>query len=57
MNVLRLCAGGASRRETAAQLFINVLTVKTRVSHIYEKLGIRDRATTTAVPQARQLRT
>jgi DNA-binding NarL/FixJ family response regulator len=44
LDVLRLIAAGAGNREAAAQLFISESTVKTHLLHIYEKLGVRDRA-------------
>src|SRR5215469_9777554 len=44
LDVLRLIAGGASNRDAATQLFISESTVKTHLLHIYEKLGVRDRA-------------
>jgi DNA-binding NarL/FixJ family response regulator len=44
LDVLRLIAGGAANREAAAQLFVSEATIKTHLLHIYEKLGVRDRA-------------
>jgi DNA-binding NarL/FixJ family response regulator len=44
LDVLRLIAGGANNRDAAAKLFISESTVKTHLLHIYEKLGVRDRA-------------
>jgi DNA-binding NarL/FixJ family response regulator len=43
-EVLKLIAGGATNREAAAQLFVSEATIKTHLLHIYEKLGVRDRA-------------
>jgi DNA-binding NarL/FixJ family response regulator len=43
-EVLRLIANGATNREAAAQLFVSEATIKTHLLHIYEKLGVRDRA-------------
>jgi DNA-binding NarL/FixJ family response regulator len=43
-EVLTLIAGGATNREAAAQLFVSEATIKTHLLHIYEKLGVRDRA-------------
>jgi DNA-binding NarL/FixJ family response regulator len=42
--VLKLIAAGATNREAAAQLFVSEATIKTHLLHIYEKLGVRDRA-------------
>jgi DNA-binding NarL/FixJ family response regulator len=43
-EVLRLIANGATNREAAAHLFVSEATIKTHLLHIYEKLGVRDRA-------------
>jgi DNA-binding NarL/FixJ family response regulator len=55
LDVLRLIAGGASNREAAAQLFISESTVKTHLLHIYEKLGVRDRAAAVSEAYKRHL--
>lgn len=55
LDVLRLIAGGAGNREAAAQLFISEATVKTHLLHIYEKLGVRDRAAAVAEAYKRRL--
>jgi len=55
LDVLRLIAGGASNREAAAQLFISESTVKTHLLHIYEKLGVRDRAAAVGEAYKRRL--
>lgn len=44
MEILRLVASGATNREIARSLFISEATVKTHLLHIYEKLGVADRA-------------
>jgi DNA-binding NarL/FixJ family response regulator len=44
LEVLRLIADGASNREAAARLFVSEATIKTHLLHIYDKLGVRDRA-------------
>jgi len=42
-EVLRLIAKGATNLEIAEQLFVGETTVKTHVSHVLQKLGLRDR--------------
>jgi DNA-binding NarL/FixJ family response regulator len=42
-DVFRLMAGGLSNNEIAQELFISETTVKTHVTHILQKLGLRDR--------------
>jgi DNA-binding NarL/FixJ family response regulator len=44
LQVLRLVADGASNRQAAARLFISEASIKTHLLHIYDKLGVRDRA-------------
>ncbi|MEJ3746434.1 response regulator transcription factor [Actinomycetes bacterium KLBMP 9797] len=44
LQVLRLIADGASNREAAVKLFISEASIKTHLLHIYDKLGVRDRA-------------
>jgi DNA-binding NarL/FixJ family response regulator len=44
LDVLRLIADGATNREAAAKLFVSEATIKTHLLHIYDKLGVRDRA-------------
>jgi len=55
LQVLRLVAGGATNREAARQLFISEATVKTHLLHLYEKLGVRDRAAAVAEAYRREL--
>lgn len=43
LEVLRLLAAGFSNREIARALFVAEGTVKNHVSHILEKMGVRDR--------------
>ncbi|HEY4346804.1 MAG TPA: response regulator transcription factor, partial [Gaiellaceae bacterium] len=42
-EILRLLAGGLSNAELARELFLGETTVKTHVSSILRKLGVRDR--------------
>jgi len=48
-EVLVLVAQGTSNREIAAELFISEATVKTHLTHIYAKLGVKDRSAAVAV--------
>jgi DNA-binding NarL/FixJ family response regulator len=43
MEVLRLIARGLSNAEIGAELFISDTTVKTHVTHVFQKLNVRDR--------------
>src|SRR5204862_2616370 len=52
-EILQLLAGGASNQEIAQELVITVDTVKRHASHIFSKLGVRNRIQ--AVMQARAL--
>ena|SRR5438270_567109 len=44
VEVLRLVASGMNNSEIAQELFISEATVKTHITHIFTKLGLRDRA-------------
>jgi non-specific serine/threonine protein kinase len=48
IEVLRLLAGGRTSREIAAELVVAVSTVDRHLTHIYGKLGVRNRAGATA---------
>jgi DNA-binding CsgD family transcriptional regulator len=53
--VLALIADGATSRQPAAKLFVSEATVKTHLLHVYEKLGVRDRAAAVAEAYWRRL--
>jgi DNA-binding NarL/FixJ family response regulator len=55
LEVLSLIAQGETNRGAAARLFISEATVKTHLLHIYEKLGVNDRAAAVAVAYERGL--
>jgi DNA-binding NarL/FixJ family response regulator len=55
LEVLRLVAGGGTNREVARTLFISEATVKTHLLHLYDKLGVRDRASAVAEAYKREL--
>jgi DNA-binding NarL/FixJ family response regulator len=57
LEVLALIADGATNRQAAAKLFVSEATVKTPLLHIYEKLGVRDRAAAVAEAYRRRLLT
>ena len=48
-EVLELVARGTSNRAIAVELFISEATVKTHLTHLYAKLGVKDRAAAVAV--------
>lgn len=52
-EVLALVAKGTSNRAIAAELFISEATVKTHLTHIYGKLGVKDRAAAVATAYGR----
>jgi DNA-binding NarL/FixJ family response regulator len=55
LDVLQLVADGATNREAAAKLFVSEATIKTHLLHIYEKLGVRDRAAAVGEAYRRRL--
>jgi DNA-binding NarL/FixJ family response regulator len=55
LEVLSLIAQGETNRGAAARLFISEATVKTHLLHIYEKLGVGDRAAAVATAYDRGL--
>ncbi|WP_406092392.1 response regulator [Streptomyces sp. NBC_01013] len=52
-EVVGLVARGTSNREIAAELFISEATVKTHLTHVFAKLGAKDRAEAVAVAYER----
>ncbi|MFF3734160.1 response regulator [Streptomyces sp. NPDC002476] len=48
-EVLVLVARGTSNRAIAAELFISEATVKTHLTHVFAKLGAKDRAAAVAI--------
>ena len=55
LEVLRLIANGVPTREVAAALFVSEATVKTHLLHVYDKLGVRDRAAAVGEAYRRRL--
>jgi DNA-binding NarL/FixJ family response regulator len=55
LEILVMVARGATNKRVAAQLFISQATVKTHLLHIYEKLGVNDRAAAVAAAYERGL--
>ncbi len=55
LDVLRLVADGASNRDAAARLFISEASIKTHLQHVFDKLGVRDRAAAVAEAYRRGL--
>lgn len=47
-EVLTLVARGTSNRAIAEELFVSEATVKTHLAHVFEKLGVADRAAAVA---------
>ncbi|MGW6355227.1 response regulator [Streptomyces sp. NPDC055092] len=54
-EVLALVAKGTSNKEIARILFISEATVKTHLTHVYGKLGVKDRAAAVAVAYDRKI--
>jgi len=55
LEVLRLVASGATNRTVARALFVSEATIKTHLLHLYDKLGVRDRAAAVAAAYQRGL--
>jgi two-component system nitrate/nitrite response regulator NarL len=54
-EILELTARGRSAPQIAGQLFLSTATVKTHLQHLYEKLGVSDRAAAVAEAMRRGL--
>jgi two-component system nitrate/nitrite response regulator NarL len=54
-EILRLIAAGKSLPEIANELYLGLTTVKTHAQHVYDKLGVSDRAAAVAVAMRRGL--
>jgi two-component system nitrate/nitrite response regulator NarL len=54
-EILGMIAAGKSLPEIAKELYLGVTTVKTHVQHLYEKLGVSDRAAAVAEAMRRRL--
>jgi len=54
-EILGMIASGKSLPEIAKELYLGVTTVKTHVQHLYEKLGVSDRAAAVAEAMRRGL--
>lgn len=55
LDVLRLVADGSTNRQAAARLHVSEATVKACLLRIYQKLGVRDRASAVAEAYRKQL--
>jgi len=55
LEILRLIAAGKSLPSIAQELVLGVTTVKTHVQHVYDKLGVSDRAAAVAEAMRRRL--
>lgn len=55
LEILVMVARGATNKRVATELFISQATVKTHLLHIYEKLGVNDRAAAVAAGYERGL--
>ena len=54
-EILHLIAAGKSLPQIATELYLGLTTVKTHVQHLYEKLGVSDRAAAVASAMRRGL--
>ena len=53
IDVLTLVARGRTNREIARTLFVSEATVKTHLGHVFDKLGVKDRASAVATAYER----
>nr|WP_269330281.1 response regulator transcription factor [Kineosporia babensis] len=53
VEVLTLVARGRTNREIARALFVSEATVKTHLGHVFDKLGVKDRASAVATAYER----
>jgi two-component system nitrate/nitrite response regulator NarL len=54
-EILEMLGDGLTAREIAERLVLGTATVKTHLHHLYEKLGVTDRAAAVAVAMRRGL--
>ena len=54
-QILHSISDGKSLPQIASELYLGVTTVKTHVQHLYEKLGVSDRAAAVAEAMRRGL--
>jgi two-component system, NarL family, nitrate/nitrite response regulator NarL len=54
-EILRLTADGRSAPQIAEQLYLSPTTVRTHLQHLYEKLGVSDRAAAVAEAMRQRL--
>lgn len=55
LEVLRVIAAGGTNRAAGIRLFVSEATIKTHLLHIYDKLGVSDRAAAVRVSYERGL--
>ncbi|WP_287155659.1 response regulator transcription factor [Candidatus Solincola tengchongensis] len=55
LEILQLLGDGLSNKEISDRLFISIQTVKTHITHIFEKLGVKDRTEAVATALRRGL--
>jgi two-component system nitrate/nitrite response regulator NarL len=54
-EILRLTADGCSAPQIAERLYLSPTTVRTHLQHLYEKLGVSDRAAAVAEAMRQRL--
>ncbi len=55
LGILKLIADGVNSNQICSQLFISVSTVKREIRHIFDKLGVNDRAQAVSEAMKRKL--